>query len=154
MDDAAASREDYLSGEVEFLRNRYAEWVKETRVLERYALVTTGAIWSWGAVKFSNHEFAPIIWAPVIIMWAPVIITLMFGLSTLGVYRNMVAAREYLLKIEKSVKLDEDFGWWQYLKAHGDPLRDRTGTAFWWVLVPLTFGVAVTFSIIRFCSAA
>lgn len=43
------SSRDFMLREHEAVRNDMDATVKETRTLERYALLATGAIWSWVA---------------------------------------------------------------------------------------------------------
>ena len=128
----------YLLKEAEFLRNVYSERAKETRLLERYSLIATGAIWSWCAANLD----AP---ALELLLWIPAIITCLFGVRAYSIYRAMDATRDYLISIESKFGLPNDFGWGHQLKQQEQgPLY--TALTFWFILQGLTLALAAWYT--------
>ena len=127
--------EKYLLKEAEFLRNIYNERAKETRLLERYSLLATGAIWSWCAANPDEQ-------ATKLLLWVPAIITCVFGVRAYSIGRIMRATREYLASLESKLGLPKDFGWGHQLKQQ-EPGQLYTALMFWFILQVFTLGLAV-----------
>ena len=117
------STDEYLVKEAEFLRNVYSERAKETRLIERYALIAAGAIWSWCA----THLDAPTL---KLLVWVPPIMTGLFGLRAYAIYRAMITTRNYLATLESKLNLPEGFGWGHHLRAQ-ERGQLYTSLAFW-----------------------
>ena len=118
---------EFLMKEAEYIRKAYDERVSQTRTLERYALLSTGIIWSWCA---TNFEFP----AVKILVWMPALITFLFGIRAWGNARAMNSAREYLVELENKLSLPENMGWARYLTRNEEPRLAFTAYIFWAVL--------------------
>jgi hypothetical protein len=128
--------EDYLLREAEQLRNLYADSIKEIAMLERYTLLATGAIWSWGASQKISEYLS-------FLVWVPLVIQLFFGLRAWGIYQDITWIRKYLSGIETTLGLPDELGWGH---RQADPrlrLRIITGFAFWIALPVLTAVIAI-----------
>jgi len=128
----------FLTKECEHLRQTYYESIKEIQTLERYCLVTVGAIWSWCAANLSQPSSQIVIWIPVLI--AP-----LFGLRAWGIYRTLAAMRRYLHRVEAAFQLPDALGWERYHGEHPDPVQVASGYAFWIALQALTGVAALVF---------
>jgi hypothetical protein len=117
--------------EMEYVRNAYDERVNQTRVLERYSLLATGAIWSWCATNVEAPEIA-------LLKWMPAIITFLFGMRAWGNAKAIVSAKDYLTKLEKYLELPEEIGWGRHLSKNQEPRLVITAYLFWGILQSLT----------------
>jgi hypothetical protein len=138
MEKVPTNLAEYLLKESEHLKKVYDESAKEISILERYALVATGAIWSWCAANVKSPVFH-------VLIWVPLIIQILFGLRAWGIYQSMVSTREYLERIEMTVQLPEGLGWGRFLKQHSRGLRVSTSYAFWIALHIITLVVALLY---------
>ncbi len=55
---------EFLMKEAEYIRKAYDERVSQTRALERYALLSTGIVWSWCATNFEFPAVKILVWMP------------------------------------------------------------------------------------------
>lgn len=130
---------EYLLKEFELLRKVYDESAKETRILERYSLLTSVAIWSWYLTSVDKPD-------NTFLIWIPAIVTLLLGLRAWGIYVYMISVKEYITKVEIAYELPENLGWELNSKHHLPPLRVITAFVFWIALQALTIIVAVEFN--------
>jgi hypothetical protein len=141
MSEVTEIKDAFLLSEAEYLRKVYYDSDKEIGVLERYALVASGAIWSWCAANADSAVF------PVLV-WLPLLLQILFGLRAWGIYRMMITTRRYLAEVEeKTVGLSKDLGWGRYLSQHGRGLRVATGYLFWAVLHAISILIALVYGI-------
>lgn len=135
-DPITSRNEELLLKEAEQLRNLYLESVKEIGALERYALIATGGIWTWGVTN-SDATYVPLL------AWIPLVLQLLFGLRTFGIYREMVWIWDYVSAIERAMETPKHLGWGSQKQKRKRGLRIVTGFAFWIVLPLVTILVAV-----------
>jgi hypothetical protein len=116
---------DFILKEYEALRREMEEAVKETRVLERSAVLATGAIWSWlvGAGK-PEYELAK---------WLPALIVLALGIRALLLTSHIDFLAKYFIEVEKSFLLPSGLGFEQQFKRKGKAKR-LSAYVFWAVL--------------------
>jgi len=117
----------FLLEEAKHVRNAYDDRMLQTRALERYALFSTGIIWSWCS---TNFKFP----AVEILVWMPALITFLFGIRAWGNARAMYRTREYLFKLESEIPLPEGIGWAKHLAKNEEPRLAITAYIFWAVL--------------------
>jgi hypothetical protein len=135
--------DDYLGKEIDHLRRRFTEIADQVAALERYALLATGAIWSWCV---SNAD-AP---GTKLLVWAPFVMTQLFGLRAWGLGRTLRLIRRYLVAVEATVPLPDGLGWQRYLAR--EPSRSvqwLTGTGFWVLLSLVTLAFTLFFGRLR-----
>lgn len=87
-------RTEYLVKEAEYIRQTVLSLLNRIEENERYALLTTGAIWSW-AIANSQVQGIRLLW------WSPLIIQILFALRSLVTWKNLSSHLKYLSKIEK-----------------------------------------------------
>jgi len=127
----------YLLTELKHVRTVYESWAKETAAIEKFALVTTGAIWSWCATEVEMGETAQII------LWAPFLICILFSWRARAIYEDMRVAISYLEKLEVELEyLSNGEGWHYFLREKSKGFRVRTTYWFWYSLVAITAIVA------------
>jgi hypothetical protein len=136
MGSLTSRSEDYLLKEAEQLRDRYADGVAEMGVLERYALVSTGMIWSWAL----THQDAPYV---VFLAWMPLVLQVFFGIRVWGIFQDIVWTRRYLAEVETTIGLPQTLGWGHRGTEPRRRLRIVTGFGFWIALTTLTCAIAL-----------
>jgi len=124
-------RTEYLVKEAEYVRQTVLSLLNKIEENERYALLTTGAIWSW-AIANSQVQGIRLLW------WSPLIIQILFALRALVTWKNLSSHLKYLSKIEKEIMLDGAFGLGTYLQKEWGKLPERSGAVFWILLVMIT----------------
>jgi hypothetical protein len=80
---------EYIIKESEHVRKVYDDRINQTRTLERYSLLATGAIWSWCATNLAST-------AVQILIWLPAVITFLFGVRAWGNAKAIYMTRDYL----------------------------------------------------------
>lgn len=131
MDSINFNLAEYILKESEHVRKIYDARVVQTRILERYALIATGGIWSWCATHVDSPEVR-------LLKWMPAIITFLFGIRAWGNSKAIQAARDYLENIENYISLPENLGWGKYIKNNQEPRLALTAYLFWAILQILT----------------
>jgi hypothetical protein len=121
-------REEFLMKEYEALRDEMTESVKETRSVERNALIVTGAIWSWLAIS-NNSSYMQLKWLPAILIF-------LFAYRAYGLTTHIDSLHEYLIKIENLILPGKKLGFEQ---LHQDRLTaKRTSAYIFWALLIIT----------------
>jgi hypothetical protein len=116
---------DFLLKEYEAARGEMADAVKETRTLERYALLTVAAIWSW-VVASRKPEYDAL-------KWLPALIVVFFAFRALVLTKHVDFIANYLEKIEKQFALPDSLGFEQQFKNKGT-LKRLSAYVFWGLL--------------------
>ncbi len=125
-------KNEYLIEEAEYTRQTILFLIDKLQELERYALLTTGAIWSW-AIANSQAQGIRLLW------WSPLIIQSLFALRALVTWKNLSSHLEYLSEIEKEIMGEGSFGLGAYLQKKWGKLPGRSGALFWVLLIVITF---------------
>ena len=129
---------EFIISECEHIRQAYDDRVNQTRLLERYALLATGLIWSWCA----THMDSPAI---QFLKWMPMVITFLLGLRAWGNAKAIFTTRDYLVRIEKQIDLPEGFGWGNYLKHNQESRLMLSAYLFWAILQALTIIIPIVY---------
>ena len=135
------SSDDYLTKEVDYLRHLLADLSAQIATSERYALLATGAVWSWAAANLRAPEARAIVWVPLLL-------TQLFGFRAWGFGRTLRLIRKYLRRVEETVALPDGLGWQKFLSR--DPSRSvqwLTGFGFWVLLSLATLGAALAYGL-------
>ncbi|MGI9487695.1 MAG: hypothetical protein ACR2RF_17815 [Geminicoccaceae bacterium] len=130
------SEKAFLLREHEAVRTELDEAVRETRVLERYALLVTGAIWSW-AMSIDNEFYSWLAWLPLLL-----ILFLAFRAFVLTMHIDDLA--RYLMKIEKKFELSGGLGFETYFQDRGKVKR-FSAYAFWCLLLITSIIIPIAF---------
>lgn len=136
-------RDEFILKEYEVVRSEMDETVKETRVLERYALIVFGGIWSW-YIANPGHDA---------IRWLPFPIIFFLALRAKSLIDHIKNLEEYLMKIEQKFALPDNsdlpdkFGFEHYFKQKGGTLKRRTTYFFWAILVLASLIIPIFFKV-------
>jgi hypothetical protein len=125
----------YVADELEFVRLNYSSQVEETQRLERYAVVVAAAIWSWCAAASSEIVVK-------LLIWLPVVSSVLFGLRSWAIGRQIEELRRYLQKVEHYVELPQPLGWERSRSVQSLRVRVATAYAFWAILEFVAVGLA------------
>ncbi len=129
--------EQYLLHELAHVRAIEAQAARETRALETYATLASGAVWSFAVLNLDAPGFLGLIWLPMIV-------TQLLGLRAVSIYGIMRAMRRYLVRVETRVALPEGLGWEQFFgPAPQRKTRVTTAIVFWVLLSLSNLTVAV-----------
>jgi hypothetical protein len=137
MASEAATDNDFMLKEADFLRRELDDTIKTIWETERQALLLTGAIWAW---SLPNHT--PTFTA---VKWLPLGLNLLFGLRSLALYRHVNRISYYLLFVEKRFNLSEGIGWEQHFRKNSDLFTLSTAYIFWICLLLAGFIVPIVF---------
>ena len=126
-DDEAANGicHDFLLKETEQIRSMFYDTIKEIGVVEKYAIVGTGGIWSWWLTK-GNQTF--------MVLVVLLIFQVFLGARAYSIFTVMNKDREYLVKVEDKLNIPKDFGWGHDITIRPRWFRNITGFLFWPVL--------------------
>ncbi len=138
MEKLTSEQETFFKDEITYLRNTYAEAIKETRNHERFSLLSTGMIWSWYAINVMKHPDQK---SFSIILLIPAVITFLLGIRAWGISVYMQKIRTYLVKIEKVYCLPDYFGWEQNTDNDHSRLEIYTVYLYWFLLQTATIVV-------------
>jgi hypothetical protein len=144
----ADHQREFLTAELEQVRKDYDGYVEGTRKLERYAILVTGAIWSWCASHDENVAFR-------LMAWFPFVACALFGLRAAAIHFQARAARQFSVRIEQALGLPGDWSWSrdQQLQSRGVPsLVAATAYVFWFIVSTGTLLVPIIFSHYRLAS--
>jgi hypothetical protein len=118
---------DYLLREFEHLKNEIEAEVSESRTLERYAVIGTGATWAW----LATH---PIPAGSRAVWWIPTIFVAAGAVRALAMAQFIVHAARRLREVERIV-LGEMEGWEAYVARVGRGAMPWTAVATWFGLL-------------------
>jgi hypothetical protein len=106
--------------------------VNETRVLERWALTTVAAIWTWLA---TNSDHGQQWW----FAWLPVLVVSFFYFRTCALMNHTDGIAKYVRDVEREWPLRDPFGFERrYARSCNRTFKRATGHVFWIVLLVLT----------------
>lgn len=102
LENAKPETIDFLLEEYKDLRNQIDQLLKETNTLAKYAVVLTGAIWTWLATHDNSQFF---LW------WLPMLIIIVFGLRVWSLTLSIIELGKFVSGIEESPGLTLELGW-------------------------------------------
>ncbi|HVT56783.1 MAG TPA: hypothetical protein VHR45_00140 [Thermoanaerobaculia bacterium] len=130
-----AQAHQFLLEEFKALRKEIDDSVGETRLLERVALIATGAIWAWLAEKNRLNYW---------LIWSPLVIIVLSGLRSLAIFHRIKMLGLYLNSMEVKY-LQPPYGW-EHSKFHREHhLISMSAVIYWIILVILAIAVPLSF---------
>jgi len=137
-------KHSYLTEEAKDVRSQYLSNVNTIHDLEKYTLLATVSIWSWGISYFSAQSAVSdeSNYAFLTLMLLPLLPQSVFGIRAYGIYQDMKAMMTYLKNIENELELNS-MGWanfWDKQKVNS--LRITTNFIIWPLCNITTFGIA------------
>lgn len=122
---------EYLIQESEYVRQSILPLINNLQALERYALLTTGVIWSWAATNSQSPGVR-------LLYWLPLLIQVLLGIRALVTWKSLYAQIKYLSQLERKIIGEEPYGLGTYLIHEWGNLAERSGTLFWYTLWGIT----------------
>ncbi len=134
----------FLLREHEAVRAELDEAVRETRVLEHYALFVAGAIWSWVAsIGEGTHPLLP---------WLPLLLILFLAFRAFVLTMHIDDLAKYLMKIEQKFELSAGLGFEIYFQDRGKAKR-FSAYVFWCLLLVASTLIPIFFDLSSIRSA-
>ena len=128
---------EFLIKEYEALRHQMDQFSKEIINMERWALIVSGAIWSW----LATQGYAS---TPPLIFGSPATMTALLGLRSLGLHNTNILAGKYIFEIEKRFGVQiYGFGWEHKMHSKRPIVSFLAGYLFWGILI--TSNVAIPY---------
>ncbi len=137
--DKTTIERDFFVKEIEYLRNGIDESIRETRSLERYSLLVTGAIWSWCAAAQGSPGLNVIVWLPSFLVG-------LFGIRAWGIAKEIKTIDKYLDRVEGILGLPEGLGWERRQAEQRSPFEVKSVYLFWAILQTATVVIALLYN--------
>jgi hypothetical protein len=135
MEEAA---EKFLLQEYVGLRDELMECVKESRSLERNALLASGAVWAWAIANKTQSVYQPL-------LLVPPLIALLSALRAWALWKHLKQMSTYIQAVESALSLPDGLGWERRFAASTDYSKSISAGIFWTLLFSATVFAAVRF---------
>ncbi len=132
------SSQQFLLQEFDQLREELLVCVKETRLLERNALLGSGAIWAWAITNKSQSVY------PVLLLVPPLIVFLS-ALRAWSLWRHIGFLAAYIKQVEITFSLPGNLGWEHTFARSTDYSKSISAIVFWVVLLAVTVFAAIRY---------
>ncbi len=132
------SSRTFLLQEFDALRDELMECVKESRSLERNALLASGAIWAWAIANKSQAVYQPL-------LLAPPLIALLSALRAWSLWKHWKQIAEYIQAVEAALSVPNELGWERRFAASNSWSKTVTAIVFWVLLVGATIFAAIRY---------
>jgi hypothetical protein len=129
----------YKVKEYEYLRKDHSESIQETRSIERNAVISTAAIWTWLLTTPQANTYKSFVVA------IPLIICILGALRSVGLVIRIERIASYTRKVETQ-NSDDSFSWESSL-ARMHWFLTGTAVVFWAIM--LTLNLAATWLYFR-----
>lgn len=125
------SAEKFLLQEFEALREEMMECIKESRSLERNALLASGAIWAWAIANKTQAVYQPL-------LLVPPLIAMLSALRAWSLWKHLDHLSNYIQQVEAALSVPGNLGWERVFFASTDCSKRVTAIVFWVLLVAAT----------------
>ncbi len=119
---------EFLLKEFAALRTEIEAKLLEKRNNVRYALIASGAIWSWLAIN--PLEVAKYKWVSLL----PFALSFLFWVRSQFISADMNRMGDYIKMVENSFELPGGLGWQHYLALRRRPLKQNWEYLYWILL--------------------
>lgn len=123
---AEARTQEFVLAEYSAIRSELEEAVRETRSLERFALIALGTIWSWVLASAKPGR--------ELVLWLPALLIAFLGFRASELIKHIEFIGSYLAKVEATFSLPHGLGFEQNFLPRVHDKR-RTTYLFWSVLM-------------------
>ena len=132
------SSEKYLLQEFKGLREEIMECIKESRSLERNALLASGAIWAWAIANKTQAVYQPL-------LLVPPLIAILSALRAWSLWKHLGHLSNYIQKVEIAFSVPDSLGWERVFSASTDYSKSTSAIVFWVLLVIATIIAALCY---------
>lgn len=126
------------------VRKEIEEFIRETRILERYAIIGTTAVWVW--LLTHNFTTTTIKNTPKIVWWIPSLLVFLCAIRSLVLLKGILKASRYIRHMEKVFFYSEEIPGWETFVVKEKQVFIKWSAIFYWLLM-LSITVAVPFFI-------
>lgn len=130
--------QQFLLREYDHLREELLECVKETRLLERNALLVSGAIRAWAITNKSQSVYQ-------VLLLVPSLIVFLSALRAWSLWRHIGLLAAYIQQVENTFALPDNLGWEHTFARSRDYSKSFSAIIFWLVLLAATVFAAVRY---------
>jgi hypothetical protein len=130
--EASKKTAEFLYKQYAHVRSELDEAVKETRTLERYAILITGGIWGW---YFTRNPTTLIFLS----LWLPFFINMLIFVRVWSLYKHILRTSQFILNTEEFFQISNRLGWEQFLIAHPSNIQAGSAWLIWGSLISMTF---------------
>ena len=127
-------REFFLE-EYRSLRHQIDQYTRDLITLERWALIASGALWSWLATTFDQSNL------PAMIYFAPAVVSTLLALRSYGIYQTNSITSKYLAEIEQKFEIPADLGWHKSRSRYRMRSLAFSGYSYWFFLCGLNIAL-------------
>ena len=136
----------YLIEENKGLRSQIREVSSQIVGLERWALISSGAFWSWLAAGSPAGT-------PGVVKWVPAVIAAFLGFRAFGLHVHNTRTGRYIQRVERAIDLSKGLGWETHLenrryKVSFEAMSVISAAGYWVLLVLLNTLIAVLLDVI------
>ena len=115
---------EYAIKEAEYARSAISPLLARIEDLEKYALLSTGAIWAWAVANNTNQ-------AVKFLLWVPLVIQSSLAFRALIAWKNAKLHMEYLTRLEAEMGVPPGMGVGSAIYVRWKQLAENTGGLFW-----------------------
>ena len=127
---------EYAIKEAEYARSAISPLLARIEDLEKYALLSTGAIWAWAVANNTNQ-------AVKLLLWVPLVIQSSLAFRALIAWKNAKLHMEYLARLEAEMGVPPGMGVGSAIYVRWKQLAEYTGGLFWVVLFVISLVVVL-----------
>ena len=127
---------EYAIKEAEYARSAISPLLARIEDLEKYALLSTGAIWAWAVANNTNQ-------AVKLLLWVPLVIQSSLAFRALIAWKNAKLHMEYLARLEAEMGVPPGMGVGSAIYVRWKQLAENTGGLFWVVLFVISLVVVL-----------
>ena len=121
------------------IRKEIEDNIQEIRILERYAIIGTSAVWVW----LLTHNFTT---TPKIAWWIPSLLIFLCAIRSVALFKGILRASKYIRHMETIFFYSEKIHGWETFVAKEKQVFIAWSAIFYWSLI-LLITVAVPFFI-------
>ena len=127
---------EYAIKEAEYARSAISPLLARIEDLEKYALLSTGAIWAWAVANSTNQ-------AVKLLLWVPLVIQSSLAFRALIAWKNAKLHMEYLARLEAEMGVPPGMGVGSAIYVRWKQLAENTGGLFWVALFVISLVVVL-----------
>ena len=127
---------EYAIKEAEYARSAISPLLARIEDLEKYALLSTGAIWAWAVANNTNQ-------AVKLLLWVPLVIQSSLAFRALIAWKNAKLHMEYLARLEAEMGVPPGMGVGSAIYVRWKQLAENTGGLFWVALFVISLVVVL-----------
>ena len=127
----------YLLQEQESIYSQGTWMINQVAILEKLALLSSGAIWAWIATQQWNELYE-------IIIWFPSVVVVVFFIKVFFIGLSLRKLSSYIRQVESYFEVGE-LGWQNWRIKHSKKFMSAWATIYWLILFITNTSIALFF---------